>query len=175
MRLLVKKKAVQGNARKAKKPYQGWLEDRLMNTGENREGKEVKVVVRESSWGLAKKIYQACHPGRLRKTVKEMPYQSFDFKKKKSWRMIIWRTTKKLNQGCPMAKALNAENSDQDAAWRKLDDKKKSGEKVLIKVIHEWYWSGKLTKDAEEVWWRSLFKNVNQEGSDFSWNLRRPV
>ena len=39
------------------------------------------VAVRESSWALAKKLYQGCCPGRLMKTVKEMPYQSFDFKK----------------------------------------------------------------------------------------------
>ena len=70
-----------------------------------------------------------------------------------------------------MAKALNVENSDQCAAWRKPNDEK-SGEK---------YWSRSfiedigLTKDTEEVWWRSLFNNVGQEGSDSSWNLRRPV
>ena len=32
-----------------------------------------------------------------------------------------------------------------------------------------------LAKDAEEVWYRCVFKNVSQEGSDFSWNLRRQV
>ena len=58
-----------------------------------------------------------------------------------------------------MAKALNVENSDQCDAWRKPDDEKSSGK----------YWSRSfmedigLTKDAEEVRWRSLFKNVDQE------------
>ena len=41
MRLLAKKKAVQGNGRKAKKLYQGGFKDRLMKTGENREDNEI--------------------------------------------------------------------------------------------------------------------------------------
>ena len=154
MRLLAKKKAVQGNGRKAKKLYQGGFKDQLMKTGENREDNEIlSRLLSEKAhrhWRrsfikvAAQKIVEDC----LRNQKARMPNQSFDFQK--WWRMMIWRTTKKFNQGCcllkfmvkiPDGESIECGEFDQCAAWRKPDDEK-SGETVLIKVFHGRYWSG---------------------------------
>ena len=71
-----------------------------------------KVAVRESSWALAKKLYQGCCPGRLMKTVKEMPYQSFDLKK-------MAKNDDMTDEEKAWSRRLSFNLHDPDARWRK--------------------------------------------------------
>ena len=117
----------------------------------SRQRSFVKAAVRESCWRLMKKS-KGCYEGRLVKKTERKNKSS------KGW----WRSVKKPNSGKFRSRCYVAQ-----ARWPKVRLKKSTqGHQWMILVLI-------ADQNAEEeVCWRSLSKNVGQEGSDFPWNLR---